>query len=101
MDKSSCVVIEKKDNNYYLETFDWTYPTTFNINAPASMKVGASGTAACSTNGGFALDYTYKSSDPKIVSVDKNGNLNAWKKGTATITVQSGSKKMTCKVTVK
>lgn len=44
------------------------------------MKVGASGTAACSTNGGFALDYTYKSSDPKIVSVDKNGNLNAWKK---------------------
>lgn len=101
MDKSSCVVIEKKDNNYYLETFDWTYPTTFNINAPASMKVGASGTAACSTNGGFALDYTYKSSDPKIVSVDKNGNLNAWKKGTATITITASPINVKKKITIK
>ena len=56
MDKSTCVVVEKKNDNYYLETFDWTYPTTFRVNAPASMKVGASGTTACSTNGGFALD---------------------------------------------
>lgn len=101
MDKSSCVVIEKKDNNYYLETFDWTYPTTFNINAPASMKVGASGTAACSTNGGFALDYTYKSSDPKIVSVDKNGNLNAWKKGTAKITISASPINVKKTITVK
>ena len=103
MDKSTCVVVEKKDDNYYLETFDWTYPTTFRVNAPASMKVGASGTAACSTNGGFALDYTYKSSDPKIVSVDKNGNLNAWKKGTATITIKADpinvKKTITLKVT--
>lgn len=101
MDKSSCVVIEKKDNNYYLEIFDWTYPTTFNINAPVSMKVGASGTAACSANGGFALDYTYKSSDPKIVSVDKNGNLNAWKKGTATITITASPINVKKTITIK
>ena len=55
----------------------------------AGLRLQESGTAACSTNGGFALDYTYKSSDPKIVSVDKNGNLNAWKKGTATITINN------------
>lgn len=101
MDKSTCVVVEKKNDNYYLETFDWTYPTTFRVNAPASMKVGASGTAACSTNGGFALDYTYKSSDPKIVSVDKNGNLNAWKKGTATITIKADPINVKKTITIK
>ncbi len=101
MDKSTCVVVEKKDSNYYLETFDWTYPTAFNVNAPASMKVGASGTAVCNTNGGFALDYTYKSSDPKIVSVDKNGNLNAWKKGTATITITASPINVKKTITIK
>lgn len=102
MDKNNnCVVIEKKDNNYYLETFDWTYPTSFNVNAPANMKVGASGTVVCSTNGGFSLDYTYKSSDPKVVSVDQKGNLNAWKKGTAKITISASPINVKKTITVK
>nr|WP_294664825.1 Ig-like domain-containing protein [uncultured Blautia sp.] len=44
---------------------------------------------------------TYKSSDPNVVSVNAKGKLTARKKGTATITVKSGKKKMTCKVKVK
>ena len=44
---------------------------------------------------------TYKSSDPDVVSVSAKGKLTARKKGTATITVKSGKKKMTCKVKVK
>ena len=44
---------------------------------------------------------TYKSSDSKIASVDKNGKITAKKKGKATITITSGKKKTTCKVTVK
>ena len=44
---------------------------------------------------------TYKSSNKKVVSVTSKGVVKGLKKGTATITVQSGSKKMTCKVTVK
>ncbi|MFA9379249.1 MAG: Ig-like domain-containing protein [Lachnotalea sp.] len=44
---------------------------------------------------------TYKSSNKKVVTVDKNGNAVGMKKGKATINVTSASgKKATCKVTV-
>ena len=44
---------------------------------------------------------TYRSSKPSVVSVNAKGKIKAKKKGTAVITVTSGSKKVTCKVTVK
>ena len=44
---------------------------------------------------------TYRSSDKKIATVTSKGVVKGIRKGTATITVQSGSKKLTCKVTVK
>ena len=47
---------------------------------------------------------TWKSSDTKIATVDKNGKVKAKKKGTCTITctAKDGSgKKATCKITVK
>ena len=44
---------------------------------------------------------TYKSSNKKVATVTSKGVVKGLKKGTATIIVQSGSKKMTCKVTVK
>lgn len=43
----------------------------------------------------------YKSSNEKIATVSSKGVVKGISKGTATITVQSGSKKLTCKVTVK
>ena len=46
-------------------------------------------------------EITYKSSNSKIVKVNKNGKLTAKKKGTATITVKAGNVKTTVKVTVK
>ena len=44
---------------------------------------------------------TYKSSNSKIATVTSKGVVKGIRKGTATITVQSGSKKLICKVTVK
>ena len=44
---------------------------------------------------------TYKSSNSKVATVSSKGVVKGIRKGTATITVQSGSKKLTCKVTVK
>ena len=44
---------------------------------------------------------TYSSSNKKVATVSSKGVVKGLKKGAATITVQSGSKKMTCKVTVK
>ena len=46
-------------------------------------------------------NITYKSSNKKIATVTSKGVVKGIRKGTATITVQSGSKKLTCKVTVK
>ena len=43
----------------------------------------------------------YKSSNKKIVTVTSKGVVKAKKKGKAVITVQSGSKTVKCKVTVK
>ena len=46
---------------------------------------------------------TWKSSNPKVVSVDAKGNLKALAKGSSTITVKTldGGKTATCKVTVE
>lgn len=44
---------------------------------------------------------TFKSSNKKVATVTSKGVVKGKKKGTATITVQSGSKKVTCVVTVK
>ena len=46
---------------------------------------------------------TWSSSNSAVASVDQNGNVSALKEGTATITVTTtdGSKKATCKVTVR
>ena len=44
---------------------------------------------------------TYKSSNSRVATVTSKGVVKGIKKGTATITVQSGPKKLTCKVTVR
>ncbi|MCC8067592.1 MAG: Ig-like domain-containing protein [Clostridiales bacterium] len=44
---------------------------------------------------------TYKSSNKKVATVNAKGKVVAKKKGTATITIKSGSKKVKVKVTVK
>lgn len=46
-------------------------------------------------------NITCKSSNTKIATVTSKGVVKGIRKGTATITVQSGSKKLTCRVTVK
>ena len=44
---------------------------------------------------------TYTSSNKKIATLTSGGVIKGLKKGTATITIRSGSKRTTCKVTVK
>ena len=44
---------------------------------------------------------TYTTSNKNVATVNSKGEITAKKKGTATITVKSGNKKVTCKVTVK
>ena len=44
---------------------------------------------------------TYTSSNKNVATVNSKGVITAKKKGTAVITVKSGTRKVTCKVTVK
>lgn len=101
IDGEMCVVLERDGDKFYVETIDITYPTTFSVKAPSAMKVGASGKLVCSVNSGLLMDYTYKSSDSSIVSVNPDGGISAWKAGTATITVKSDLIGVTKKITIK
>lgn len=42
----------------------------------------------------------WKSSDPRVVSVDSSGKIQAKKKGSATVSAKTGGKKLSCKVLV-
>ncbi len=45
-------------------------------------------------------NFTWSSSAPDVVSVDENGNLKAFKQGTATITATTPERELSCVVTV-
>ncbi|MDR0876188.1 MAG: Ig-like domain-containing protein [Clostridiales Family XIII bacterium] len=69
-----------------------------------AMKVGASSQLGVKLNPAKASDLkiTYKSSNAKIISVDKAGKITALKAGKATITVKVGNKSVKTKlITVK
>lgn len=71
-------------------------PTTKKIKAGKKFTIKAVVTPKNSQE-----KITYTSSNKKIVTVTSKGVVKGVKKGTATITVKSGSKKKICKVTVK
>lgn len=67
-----------------------------------TLKKGKSFTLKTSVQPVTTQDkLTYSSSNTKVATVSKSGKIKAKKKGTAKITVQSGKKKVTIKVTVK
>lgn len=82
-----CVVVERDGEQVYVETIDWTYPTDFTVHAPDTMTVGDYEQMTCTADTAFTMDYTYVSADSSIVSVDADGKLNAWKEGSAEITI--------------
>lgn len=71
-------------------------PAAKNVSKGKSFKIKAIATPKNTDE-----KITYKSSNKKVATVTSKGVVKGLKKGTATIIVQSGSKKMTCKVTVK
>ena len=71
-------------------------PAAKNVSKGKSFKIKAIATPKNTDE-----KITFKSSNKKVATVTSKGVVKGLKKGTATITVRSGSKKMTCKVTVK
>lgn len=74
-------------------------PTKKNVTVGKTFKITATVKPKNATN----KAVTWKSSNKKVATVDKNGKVKALKKGTVTITATSkdNKKKATCKVTVK
>lgn len=104
MKGEQCIAVEKDGDDFYLENIDWVYPTDVEVEYPNSMTVGSSGKISCvADNDAFKLSYTYESSDPSVVSVDKKGKLNAFKAGTVTITIKASPINITkqIRITVK
>ena len=71
-------------------------PAAKNVSKGKSFKIKAIATPKNTDE-----KITFKSSNKKVATVTSKRVVKGLKKGAATITVQSGSKKMTCKVTVK
>lgn len=71
-------------------------PAAKNVSKGKSFKIKAIATPKNTDE-----KITFKSSNKKVATVTSKGVVKGLKKGAATITVQSGSKKTTCKVTVK
>ena len=72
------------------------------VKASATIKKGKTmklNAKVVPSNSGEKITYT--SSNKKVATVTSKGVVKGVKKGTAVITVKSGSKKVTCKVTVK
>lgn len=97
---NTCVAVERQDDQFYLETFDWVYPTTFSVSIPEKVTVGNYDQISCSADSSFALDYTYESSDPKTLSVDAQGKINAWKAGTVTVRITAVPINVTKEITI-
>ena len=115
-EKSSNWILAKDDKcSYNVKTFTYkinikyngnkivTYNQDFNIDGIANVKI-TNKKKYVALNDSFnidaKLDYIgdvdtsikYKSSNPNIISIDENGNINALKKGTSKISVYSSNK---------
>lgn len=69
-----------------------------------SATVGVSETADCikfSDKNAVPTDYTYKSSNTKVATVNKKGQVRGKKVGSAVITVKRGKKTSKVKITIK
>ncbi len=67
-----------------------------------TLKKGKTYTLKVTVSPEYSQDkVAYKSSNKTIATVNSKGRITAKKKGTAKITIQSGKKKVTCKVKVK
>lgn len=98
-------LMPSKDFTLYAK---WTkisgYASKVTLNSTkATLGVGQKLTLKPVTTPQYTLDkFTWTSSNPKVCSVNANGQITALKKGTATITVKTTKgKTATCKVTIK
>ena len=82
-------VWEKDGSSSYLETFSLKMPTKISLTGAKTLKVGGHGSLSVTQNSVIVSDYRISSSDTGVLTVDEEGVMAAWKKGTVTLTVRN------------
>lgn len=79
--------IEKDDsNNFYYEFFPVESATYVQIEGDNSIKTGCNEQLNIKTDDTFNLNVKWESSNPDVVSINKQGEVYAWQEGSADIT---------------
>ena len=82
------VAIEKSGDNYYYENFSWKKATEVEIiSEGSSLTVGKVLQLSAETNGTLTELFTWASNNPKIASIDQQGEVFGWSEGDVIITV--------------
>lgn len=88
----SIVAIERDNDGFYLEMIEWKHADQLEIVSDSSnMKAGETMQLEVVSNGTVEEEYTWETSNSKIVSVTNNGKVFAWHEGTATVKVTNVS----------
>lgn len=97
----SLVIIEKENNEYYMEIVNWSDPEKVSIvGGKSEMKAGESQQLKIETGRKYDVKYNWTSSDDSVVSVTDSGKAVAWKEGTAVITCTSFDGKYSAEYTI-
>ncbi len=97
----SLVIVEKENDAYYMETVEWTQPTSLSVTAESSsMKVAQAQQLTTNVQMSYDVNCTWTSSDPSIASVTDSGRVVAWSAGKVTITASILGGKLTSSVTI-
>ena len=96
--QDSLVALEKDDEGgFFVERIPFLFPTQMALEGPASLTVGEHAALTLTIDGTVNTPTTFESSDSSILSVDRYGNVSAWKAGKATITVKSATTGLSAK----
>ncbi len=84
--------VEKEEEQFYLETIVWQHSKNLEIrDVPDALYTGQSYPLTLSADGTLQETFTWQSSDPKVLSVGRDGTLFAWHEGSAVITVTASN----------
>lgn len=83
------VALERIESGAFaIERIAMREATKLQISGSKSVVAGASADYIVTADSDLMPAYAFSSSDPSVISVDRQGRASAWKAGTATITVQ-------------
>ncbi len=84
--------VEKEEEQFYLETIVWQHSENLEIrDVPDALYTGQSYPLTLFADGALQETFTWQSSDPKVLSVGRDGTLFAWGEGSAVITVSTSN----------